>query len=406
MGTLAAKYNKNPTAPAGFASAVSLQQSLPNNSSFSENSPVTKPTDNHEKPANFQDNIKPEASISVPHPPAHIPPQFLAIPPRFPTIPPGHLGMPPTQMLLNMIRSASNYHQNNPGISPDMLNPQKIPKEILQQHLRYIQQHPHPPYLYPQNIKPSSPSSSQNPTHHESGTVKTEKPSLKRTAESAFPLDLSSTVPTNKFMKVESPVPDPQSVDADINVDGDVESKQYSSSYHHHENSEELMMGGSTSWANKDDVSTWSVEDVFHFVRSIDLCAEYAENFKEQRIDGACLKLLDDEHLTRILQMKLGPALKLRHVVSSRVDSVQQNNNEYSSRFSTSSRSCSTCSHQCPGSNDTNDAYREGRPKHDSGHWSSPDRKPSPASFTNHSPGAPVNTCFAASDQPSPNCSR
>ncbi|CAH2048732.1 unnamed protein product, partial [Iphiclides podalirius] len=44
------------------------------------------------------------------------------------------------------------------------------------------------------------------------------------------------------------------------------------------------------------------------------------DNFREQRIDGAGLPLLTEEHLTGMLQMKLGPALKLRAVVARRLE--------------------------------------------------------------------------------------
>ncbi|KAG7308469.1 hypothetical protein JYU34_005679, partial [Plutella xylostella] len=43
-------------------------------------------------------------------------------------------------------------------------------------------------------------------------------------------------------------------------------------------------------------------------------------NFREQRIDGAGLPLLTEEHLTGMLQMKLGPALKLRAVLARRLE--------------------------------------------------------------------------------------
>lgn len=43
--------------------------------------------------------------------------------------------------------------------------------------------------------------------------------------------------------------------------------------------------------------------------------------FREQRIDGAGLPLLTEDHLTGLLRMKLGPALKLRALLSSRLGS-------------------------------------------------------------------------------------
>lgn len=44
------------------------------------------------------------------------------------------------------------------------------------------------------------------------------------------------------------------------------------------------------------------------------------QNFREQRIDGAGLPLLTEDHLTGMLQMKLGPALKLKAVLSRRLE--------------------------------------------------------------------------------------
>lgn len=66
-------------------------------------------------------------------------------------------------------------------------------------------------------------------------------------------------------------------------------------------------------------VSHWTVEDVAAFVSSLDMCAEYAPNFREQRIDGSSLPLLTEDHLTTRLGMRLGPALRLRSLLSSRL---------------------------------------------------------------------------------------
>ena len=41
--------------------------------------------------------------------------------------------------------------------------------------------------------------------------------------------------------------------------------------------------------------------------------------FKEHGIDGSTLPLLSAEHLTNILSMKLGPALKLRTALSQKI---------------------------------------------------------------------------------------
>ncbi|XP_062525786.1 polyhomeotic-like protein 3 isoform X3 [Bombyx mori] len=71
-------------------------------------------------------------------------------------------------------------------------------------------------------------------------------------------------------------------------------------------------------------LSAWSVDDVCDFVNSIDICAEYASNFREQRIDGAGLPLLTEDHLTGMLQMKLGPALKMKAVLARRLEPCAQ----------------------------------------------------------------------------------
>ncbi|XP_064213563.1 uncharacterized protein Samuel isoform X1 [Tribolium castaneum] len=70
-----------------------------------------------------------------------------------------------------------------------------------------------------------------------------------------------------------------------------------------------------------EDVSSWTVDDVCNFVSSIDICAEYAQNFRDQRIDGSGLPLLTEEHLTTTMNMKLGPALKLRSLLAKKIGS-------------------------------------------------------------------------------------
>lgn len=53
------------------------------------------------------------------------------------------------------------------------------------------------------------------------------------------------------------------------------------------------------------------VEDVYDFVRHLDGCKEYAEEFKSQEIDGQALLLLKEKHLMNEMKMRLGPALKI-----------------------------------------------------------------------------------------------
>nr|XP_018916517.1 PREDICTED: cell wall protein RBR3 [Bemisia tabaci] len=77
--------------------------------------------------------------------------------------------------------------------------------------------------------------------------------------------------------------------------------------------------GSCANAADPNPVSGWSVDEVCAFVSSIDICAEYVSEFREQRIDGSSLSLLTEEHLTSTLGMKLGPALKLRSVLSKKL---------------------------------------------------------------------------------------
>ncbi|KAL8198374.1 UNVERIFIED_CONTAM: Sterile alpha motif domain-containing protein 11 [Gekko kuhli] len=82
-----------------------------------------------------------------------------------------------------------------------------------------------------------------------------------------------------------------------------------------------LFLDGEESPA-LEDVSKWSVEDVCSFVGSLSGCAEYAQVFREQAIDGETLPLLTEEHLLNNMGLKLGPALKIRSQVAKRVGRV------------------------------------------------------------------------------------
>lgn len=55
----------------------------------------------------------------------------------------------------------------------------------------------------------------------------------------------------------------------------------------------------------------WQVQDVFDFVHHLEGCAEFADEFKTQEIDGQALMLIKEDHIIAILNMKLGPALKI-----------------------------------------------------------------------------------------------
>lgn len=73
----------------------------------------------------------------------------------------------------------------------------------------------------------------------------------------------------------------------------------------------------------EEEIGSWTVNHVCDFVASIDICAEYEQNFRDQCIDGTSLMLLSEVHLTGSLGMKLGPALKLRSMLSKRINELR-----------------------------------------------------------------------------------
>lgn len=61
--------------------------------------------------------------------------------------------------------------------------------------------------------------------------------------------------------------------------------------------------------------STWTVNDVYAFVKNIAGCQSYADCFRQEQIDGQALLLLKHEHLMSTMNMKLGPALKISDLI-------------------------------------------------------------------------------------------
>jgi polyhomeotic-like protein 1 len=53
------------------------------------------------------------------------------------------------------------------------------------------------------------------------------------------------------------------------------------------------------------------VDDVFDFVSHLEGCKRLADEFKSQEIDGQALLLLEEKHLMKSMNLKLGPALKI-----------------------------------------------------------------------------------------------
>lgn len=65
------------------------------------------------------------------------------------------------------------------------------------------------------------------------------------------------------------------------------------------------------------------VSEVCDFIRNLPGCADYAEDFAIQEIDGQALMLLKEDHLMSAMSIKLGPALK----IVARIDSMRVESN-------------------------------------------------------------------------------
>ncbi|XP_018572077.1 uncharacterized protein LOC108911586 [Anoplophora glabripennis] len=118
--------------------------------------------------------------------------------------------------------------------------------------------------------------------------------------DTSSPLDLSSAAPPAKKPRIKTPS---------------------SSSPSYGSGAPAPRRAESESPKLHEDISSWTVDDVCNFVSNIDICAEYVQTFRDQRIDGAGLPLLTEEHLTTTMNMKLGPALKLRSVLAKKLGS-------------------------------------------------------------------------------------
>ena len=71
----------------------------------------------------------------------------------------------------------------------------------------------------------------------------------------------------------------------------------------------------------------WTVGEVCDFIRGLPGCADYAEDFAIQEIDGQALMLLKEDHLMSAMSIKLGPALKIvARIDSMRVESMSNSN--------------------------------------------------------------------------------
>ncbi|XP_019478370.1 lethal(3)malignant brain tumor-like protein 4 isoform X1 [Meleagris gallopavo] len=62
-------------------------------------------------------------------------------------------------------------------------------------------------------------------------------------------------------------------------------------------------------------VSKWTVEEVVNFIQRLPGCKEQAAVFREEQIDGEAFLLLNQNDLVKILNIKLGPALKVYNAI-------------------------------------------------------------------------------------------
>ncbi|XP_002666454.2 lethal(3)malignant brain tumor-like protein 1 isoform X1 [Danio rerio] len=62
-------------------------------------------------------------------------------------------------------------------------------------------------------------------------------------------------------------------------------------------------------------VATWTIEEVFGFVNNLIGCEEQARIFKDEMIDGESFLLLTQNDIVKIMNIKLGPALKIHNAI-------------------------------------------------------------------------------------------
>lgn len=63
------------------------------------------------------------------------------------------------------------------------------------------------------------------------------------------------------------------------------------------------------------DPREWTIDDVVDFVSSLPNCREHSNLFKEHKIDGESFLMLSQKDLVDILNIKLGPAIKLYNII-------------------------------------------------------------------------------------------
>lgn len=66
----------------------------------------------------------------------------------------------------------------------------------------------------------------------------------------------------------------------------------------------------------KGEVTSWTIDEVKDFVDSIPGCSGYGESFRTQEICGKSFLYLDQRDLLDVINVKLGPAVKIYHAIS------------------------------------------------------------------------------------------
>lgn len=71
-----------------------------------------------------------------------------------------------------------------------------------------------------------------------------------------------------------------------------------------------------TKSSSENPIDDWNTEDVKNFVDSIPGCSGYGDLFKAQQICGKSLMYLDQKDLLDVINVKLGPAVKIYNAIS------------------------------------------------------------------------------------------
>lgn len=71
------------------------------------------------------------------------------------------------------------------------------------------------------------------------------------------------------------------------------------------------------------DPESWNISDVEQFLRMND-CEGHCKMFTVNKVDGKRLLKITDDDIFRMLNMKMGPALKVQHLIRKLRDKVDK----------------------------------------------------------------------------------